>query len=154
APAARLLLVGDGPARAALEARARALGVGDRVLVTGATPDVAGHLAAADVLAAPSRNEGMGRALIEALALGLPVVGAAVGGIPSVLGDGSCGRLVPPDDPAALAAALAEVARDAPLRARLAAAAPVRAEAFSTEVAAARMREVYDALAREKGLAG
>lgn len=153
APAARLLLVGDGPARAALEARARALGVGDRVLVTGATPDVAGHLAAADVLAAPSRNEGMGRALIEALALGLPVVGAAVGGIPSVLGDGSCGRLVPPDDPAALAAALAEVARDAPLRARLAAAAPVRAEAFSTEVAAARMREVYDALAREKGLA-
>ncbi|OGL25637.1 MAG: hypothetical protein A3G44_03070 [Candidatus Rokubacteria bacterium RIFCSPLOWO2_12_FULL_73_47] len=152
-PSARVLLVGDGPERAALEARARALGVAARLHVTGATPEVAAHLAAADVLAAPSRNEGMGRALVEAMALGLPVVATAVGGIPAVVEDGGCGRLVPPGDADALAAALAGLGRDARLRETLGRAAVVRAEAFSSEVALARMRAVYDALARAKGLA-
>src|SRR5207244_1704042 len=62
-PSARLVLVGDGPERRALEAQAVALGVRGRLLVTGAMPDIAVGLAAADALAAPSRNEGMGRAL-------------------------------------------------------------------------------------------
>ena len=152
-PSARVLLVGDGPERAALEARARALGVAARLPVTGATPEGAAPLAAADVLAAPSRNEGMGRALVEAMALGLPVVATAVGGIPAVVEDGGCGRLVPPGDADALAAALAGLGRDARLRETLGRAAVVRAEAFSSEVALARMRAVYDALARAKGLA-
>jgi glycosyltransferase involved in cell wall biosynthesis len=152
-PSARVVLVGDGPERMALEAQAESLGVSDRLLVTGATPDVAVGLAAADALAAPSRNEGMGRALVEAMALGLPVVGADVGGIPAVVTDGETGRLVPPDDAGALAAALAELGRDAALRAKLGAAAAARAEAFSTEVAQAAMRAVYDELALAKGLA-
>jgi glycosyltransferase involved in cell wall biosynthesis len=152
-PSARVVLVGDGPERMALEAQAESLGVSDRLLVTGATPDVAVGLAAADALAAPSRNEGMGRALVEAMALGLPVVGADVGGIPAVVTDGETGRLVPPDDAGALAAALAELGRDAALRAKLGAAAAARAEAFSTEVAHAAMRAVYDELALAKGLA-
>lgn len=151
-PATRLLLVGDGPERAGLEARATALGVAGRLHVTGAVRDVTAPLAAADVAAAPSRNEGMGRAIVEAMALGLPVVGAAVGGIPAVLGDGECGRVVPPEDPAALAGALVGLGRDAALRARLGAAAVARAARFSTEVAAERMLAVYDALARDKGL--
>ncbi|HEV8584847.1 MAG TPA: glycosyltransferase [Methylomirabilota bacterium] len=151
-PAARVVLVGDGPDREALEERARTLGVGDRLLVTGATPDITIALAAADVLAAPSRNEGMGRALVEAMALGLPVVGAEVGGIPVVVADGETGRLVPTGDPAALAQALIELGRDEALRAKWGAAAAVRAEAFSTDVAHAAMRAIYDELAREKGL--
>ena len=151
-PAARVLLVGEGPERAALEARARALGVAARLHVTGATTEIAAHLAAADVLAAPSRNEGMGRALVEAMALGLPVVATAVGGIPAVVVDGACGRLVPAGDAGALAAALAALGRDARLRETLGRAAAARAEAFSTDVALARMRAVYDALARAKGL--
>jgi glycosyltransferase involved in cell wall biosynthesis len=152
-PSARLVLVGDGPERAALEAQARTLGVGDRVLVTGAAADVTVALAAADALAAPSRNEGMGRALVEAMALGLPVVAAAVGGIPAVVADGETGRLVPAGDAAALAAALIELGRDEALRAKLGAAAAARAEAFSTDVAHAAMRAIYDELARAKGLA-
>src|SRR5205814_352187 len=80
----RVVLVGDGPERTALEAQAVALGVRGRLLVTGAMPDIAVCLAAADALAAPSRNEGMGRALVEAMALGLPVVASEVGGIPAV----------------------------------------------------------------------
>jgi len=149
-PSARLLLVGDGPERAALERRATALGVADRLHVTGVVRDVVTSLAAADVVAAPSRNEGMGRALVEAMALGIPVVGAAVGGIPAVIVDGECGRLVPPEDPAALARALMELGRDEPLRRKLGEAAIDRAEAFSTAVADAKMCAVYEALVREK----
>ncbi len=151
-PDARLVLIGDGPERAALEARAAALGVGGRLTVTGAVGDVTPWLAAADVVAAPSRNEGMGRVIVEAMALGVPVVGAAVGGIPSVIADGECGRLVPPEDPAALARALVELGRDGALRARLGAAGVRRAEAFALAVADRKLCEVYEALAREKGL--
>jgi len=149
-PSARALLIGDGEERAALEARAAALGVSERLSITGAVTDVEGVLAAADVLAAPSRNEGMGRVLVEAMAIGLPVVGTTVGGIPDVIIDGECGRLVAPDDAAALAAALAELGSDAALRAKLGAAAGPRAEAFSTDVAAAAMGAIYDGLVRAR----
>jgi glycosyltransferase involved in cell wall biosynthesis len=152
-PSARVLLVGDGPERAALQAQAAACGVGRRLHLTGATAEIARALAACDVLAAPSRNEGMGRALVEAMALGVPVVAAAVGGIPAVVGDGEGGRLVPAGDAAALAEALVELGVDHGLRAKLAAAAPARAEAFSAEAAAAALRAVYDEVARERGLA-
>jgi glycosyltransferase involved in cell wall biosynthesis len=94
----------------------------------------------------------MGRVLVEAMALGVPVVGAAVGGIPDVIVDGECGRLVPTEDPAALARALVELGRDASLRRKLGEAAIGRAEAFSTAVADAKMRAVYEALVREKRL--
>ena len=151
-PSAHVLLIGDGEERAALEARAAALGVGERLRITGAVGDVSGLLPAADVLAAPSRNEGMGRVLVEAMAIGLPVVGTMVGGIPDVILDGECGRLVPPDDAAALAVALADLGGDAALRAKLGAAASPRAEAFSTDVAAAAMGSIYDGLARARGL--
>jgi glycosyltransferase involved in cell wall biosynthesis len=152
-PGAHVLLIGDGAERGALEAQARALGVADRLHVAGTVTDLFGLLAAADVLAAPSRNEGMGRVLVEAMALGLPVVGTRVGGIPDVIVDGECGLLVPPEDPAALAAALVELGVDAARRAKLGAGARPRAEAFSTAVAAAAMRAVYDGLVRTGGLA-
>jgi glycosyltransferase involved in cell wall biosynthesis len=152
-PAAEVLLVGDGPEREALEARARALGVAGRLRMGGAATmgGVAVALAAADVCAAPSRNEGMGRALVEAMALGVPVVGAAVGGIPAVIGE-DAGRLVPPEDPGRLAAALVELARDAALRGKLGDAARVRAEMFSTDVAAARLLAVYGQLLAARGI--
>jgi glycosyltransferase involved in cell wall biosynthesis len=149
-PGARVLLIGDGEERAALEAQARARGVADRLHITGSVTDVIGLLAAADVLAAPSRNEGMGRVLVEAMALGLPVVGARVGGIPDVIEDGESGLLVPPDDPAALAGALTDLGCDTGRRAKLGAGARPRAEAFSTTVAAAAMRDIYDGLARRR----
>jgi glycosyltransferase involved in cell wall biosynthesis len=151
APSARLLVVGDGPERQALARLARELRVRDRVSITGATADVAAHLAAADVLAAPSRNEGMGRVLVEAMALGLPVVGTAVGGIPWVVADGETGRLVPAGDVPALADALADLAQDPALRRKLGEAAVARAELFSDEAAEAAMRAVYAGLAGDTG---
>jgi glycosyltransferase involved in cell wall biosynthesis len=145
-PSARLLIIGGGPLRGALERRAEALGMDARVSITGARADVPALLSAADVLAAPSRNEGMGRAIVEAMALGLPVVAARVGGIPAVIVDGESGRLVDPGNAAALAGALIELALDEHLRAKLGAAAAERAEAFSTEVSAARLLELYGSL--------
>jgi len=151
-PSARVLLVGDGVERARLDALARSLGVTERLRMTGEIMDVTTHLAAADVLAVPSRNEGMGRVIVEAMALRIPVVATAVGGIPDVLTDGECGRLVAPEDVDALAAALIDLGRDAALRRKLGEAAEVRAESFSTSVAREKLLAVYAALARAKGL--
>ena len=115
--------------------------------ITGAAADVVPYIAAADVVAAPSRNEGMGRVLVEALALGVPVVATRVGGIPSVLDGGRYGVLVPPDDPAALADALIELLSDPVRRAELGQAGRARAEEFTVEVMTTRIADVYGSLA-------
>jgi glycosyltransferase involved in cell wall biosynthesis len=151
-PAAQVVLVGDGAERGHLDGLTAALGVTGRLRLAGALTDVTTPLAAADVLAVPSRNEGMGRVIVEAMALGVPVVAAAVGGIPDVVTDGECGRLVAPEDVDALATALIELGRDAALRAKLGEAGPARAEAFSTAVAREKLLAVYAALVRAKGL--
>jgi glycosyltransferase involved in cell wall biosynthesis len=151
-PSARVLLVGDGAERRHLGAIAASMGVAERLRMTGETTDVASYLAAADVVAVPSRNEGMGRVIVEAMALGLPVVATAVGGIPDVVTDGECGRLVEPEDVDALAAALIELGRDPALRRKLGEAAVRRAEAFSTAVASEKLLAVYATLVRAKGL--
>lgn len=154
APGALAALVGDGPERDALAAQAAALGVADRLRLPGAVEDLsalATWLAAADVVAAPSRNEGMGRSLVEAMALGVPVVAAAVGGIPAVVGD-DAGRLVAAEDVDALVAALVELAEDRALRRKLADGGRVRARRFSTAVAEAGILALYADLVRVKGL--
>jgi glycosyltransferase involved in cell wall biosynthesis len=153
-PDAHVLLIGDGVERGALQARAAALGVADRLHVSGAVSDVTGVLPAADVLAAPSRNEGMGRVLVEAMALGLPVVGTRVGGIADVIVDGESGLVVPPEDADALAEALIDLGLDVARRAKLGEGARPRAEAFSTTVAAGAMRALYDELVRSRRLRG
>jgi glycosyltransferase involved in cell wall biosynthesis len=152
-PGSLAIVVGDGPEEGALSRLVERLGVRGHVRLHGPSAEVVSVLAAADVLAAPSRNEGMGRSLVEAMALGIPVVGTTVGGIPTVVGDDEAGRLVPADDAAALAAALIDLGRDETVRAKVAAVARERSEAFSTAVADRLMLEVYGALARETALA-
>jgi glycosyltransferase involved in cell wall biosynthesis len=150
-----VVIVGDGPERDRLAARAAELGVADRLVLAGAVvaPEaLALHFAAADVFAAPARNEGMGRALVEAMALGLPVVGTAVGGIPSVIGDDVAGRVVAPEDVDGLADALLDLASDSRLRSKLAEAARRRAHDFSTDVADMRLLSLYAELVEAKGL--
>jgi glycosyltransferase involved in cell wall biosynthesis len=108
-PAFTLYLVGDGPLRGELEARARSLGLGGAVVFAGAV----GHdrlpdwYRASDFTLLPSHSEGIPNVLRESLACGTPFVASRVGGIPE-LADGAANRLVPPGDPEALAAALAE----------------------------------------------
>jgi glycosyltransferase involved in cell wall biosynthesis len=103
-----LVLIGDGSERAGLERAVRQAGLAAQVRFTGALPqsDVALWLSAADVLCLPSQNEGMPNVIVEALAMGLPVVASRVGGIPELVQDGVNGYLVPARDVAALSEAL------------------------------------------------
>jgi glycosyltransferase involved in cell wall biosynthesis len=143
-PEVRLVIVGSGPERAALLQLARDLGVADRVSLNGWSGDVGTQLAGFDVFCHPSRYEGLGLALVEAMAAGLPCVASEVGGVPEVLG--RCGVLVPPEDPAALALAVRQLRVDPAHRTRLGARARRRALAvFSTE----RMSAAYEGMWEE-----
>jgi glycosyltransferase involved in cell wall biosynthesis len=140
-PEARAVIVGAGAQRDSLRRLAADLGVIDRVSLPGWSDEVARLLAGFDVFCQPSRYEGLGLALIEAMLAGLPCVASQVGGIPEVLGD--CGVLVPPDDPDALADALAALESDARRRTRLGDRARRRA---GTEFGVARMACAYQEL--------
>jgi glycosyltransferase involved in cell wall biosynthesis len=107
-----LALIGDGPERAALEARAAALGLEDRVRFLGERPDVDRLLPEMDVFVLSSREEGIPNALLEAMAAGRPSVATAVGGTPEVMRDGETGWIVPPASPQRLAAALEQALDD------------------------------------------
>jgi glycosyltransferase involved in cell wall biosynthesis len=109
-PDVRLLLVGHGPERDALAARAAARDVADRVIITTRRQEeVADVLAASDVFVLPSFSEGIPLALLEAMAAGLPVVATAVPGTTDVVSDPSLGLLVPPHDAGALAQGIARL---------------------------------------------
>lgn len=109
-PALRLAIVGGGDERAAIDAAAARLG--DRLIVAGPCPlaEVPTWMAACDALVLPSWAEGTPNVVLEALACGRRVVAAAVGGIPDLITGPALGELVPPRDPAALAAALVRAA--------------------------------------------
>jgi glycosyltransferase involved in cell wall biosynthesis len=143
-PDAVLLLVGDGPSRE--EIRALAAPLGDRVVLAGHRDDVGAVLAAADALVHPTRMDAFPTVLLEAAAAGLPVVATRVGGVPEIVVDGTTGVLVPaPPEAGAFAAALAPLLGDAPLRARLGAAAGARfAAEFAADRWAVRLRAVYE----------
>lgn len=111
-PEARFVLVGEGPLGADLRKLAEGLGVGRHVVFLGTRWDVPECLGAFDLFVLSSLNEGMGRALVEAMAVGLPVVATRVGGVPDVVAHGTTGLLVPPQDAEALAAAVLELLRD------------------------------------------
>lgn len=105
-PAIHVVLVGDGEIRADLEARVAALGLAEAVTFAGWRRDLPSVYADLDAVVISSDNEGTPASLIEAMASGCPVVATRVGGVPDLVADGETGRLVPPGDPAALAAAL------------------------------------------------
>jgi glycosyltransferase involved in cell wall biosynthesis len=116
-PETVLLLVGDGPERAALEARVRALDLHGAVSFARQRRDIPAVLAATDVFVLPSFAEGIPLSLLEAMAAGVPVVATAVPGNSNVIAHEGLGHLVPPRDPGAIAAAVTRLL-DAPHTAR------------------------------------
>ncbi len=146
---ALLVVVGDGPQRAALEVLAAGLGIAGRVRFAGNQADVVPWLQALDVFCLPSyANEGVPQALMQAMACGLPVVATPVGSILEIVRDGATGVVVPPEDPARLAAALGALLGDPARRAALGAAARETALArFGSERMVERMIEVFRAAA-------
>lgn len=145
-PGARLVLVGEGVSRAALEARARGLGVEKSVVFAGYLPGDAGDaLEAFDALVHPStQTEGLPYAVLEAMARGKPVVASRLGGIPEAVEDGVTGLLVEPGDAPALAAALDVLLADARSRSAFGEAGRRRQrERFSLDAMAARLAALH-----------
>ena len=141
-----LLLVGDGPERPGLENRARRLGIAGRVHFVGFVDDLRPFFACMDLFALPSLHEGVPLALLEAMGAGVPVVAAAVGGIPEIIGDSGAACLLSSRSPTAWAAALRELLLDRE-RARAMAERGRRlvGERFSIESMVERYIEVYRA---------
>jgi glycosyltransferase involved in cell wall biosynthesis len=148
-PQAHLVLVGKGPAEAAVRAL---LAQAPRVHWPGFRRAVPAVLAALDLLAAPSHWEGFGLIAAEGLAAGVPVVAADASSIPEIVRDGVEGRLVPPRDPAALAAALIGLAQDPEARRRMSAAGPERVrQAFSPAIMLDRYETLLAGVIERRG---
>lgn len=146
-PGTRLVLAGEGPERASLEALARELGIADRVDMAGWRADTGALLAAASVLAVPSRREPLGNTVLEAWSAGCPVVVADADGPVELIRPGIDGLLVPRESPEALARALGAVLDGEGLRGRLSQAGRRRYEAEFTEASVlARWRETLERL--------
>jgi len=145
-PTTRFFVVGDGPLRPGLEAQAARLGLTDPPVLSflGYRRDVASLMAESDVVVVPSLREAFGVVLIEALALGRPVVASWVDGIPEIVEDGVSGLLVPPGDSRALAAAIERLLVDRELATTLARQGMRRVEeTFDVAAMAERTLAVY-----------
>jgi glycosyltransferase involved in cell wall biosynthesis len=146
-PAAKFLFVGDGALRPQIEDQVRRLGVDRQVVFTGYRDDVARLLKIIDVVALPSRWEGLSLVLLEAMACRKPIVATRVTGNVDVVVDGVTGFLVPSGAPQALAGKIIRLLQDAPLRDELGWRGRERVEQeFSLARMVAQIRSVYQDL--------
>ncbi len=142
----RFFAVGQGQLEKQLKEQHAALGLGDRFRFLGYRADAVRLLAASDIFALASRYEGYPIALMEALAVGLPVVATRVGGITDAVRDGIEGLLVDTGNPHELADAILRLAKDPHQRARMSEAAVERGRIFDMSNAVSRLDETYVAL--------
>ena len=145
-PSARLLLVGDGIRRPWVEGLAKDRGLADAVVFTGFRSDVPQLLGAMDCFVlASTRTEGVPQSLLQAFAVGVPVVASAIGGIPEVVTDGETGILVPPEDAPALARAIEGILGDpAGTATRSRAARRLVEDRYSHRTAVSRLLALYE----------
>ncbi len=139
----RIIAVGQGPLEEEMRALHDSMELGDRVLLLGQRDDAVAVLGACDAFVMASNNEGLPVAIMEALALGLPICATSVGGIPEAVNEGVEGLLVPPSDPESLAAALTRLATEPALRDQLAAGARKAGERYDIRIAVTRIEQIY-----------
>ncbi len=150
-PNARLSLIGEGPERPALEARIATLGLTEAIEMPGASDDPTHLLRGSDLFVLPSREEGMSIALLEAMALGVPLVATAIPGNRRLVQNFKHGRLVPPENAAALAAAIIDQWSSFDRAFQMSREARKRAQAeFSIQAVARRHMELFQRLIDEK----
>lgn len=144
-PDVQLVIVGEGPMRGPIEDKIVALKLGERVTLAGQRSDPEHWLQALDVFCLPSyANEGVPQAILQAMLCALPIVTTPVGAILEAVGDGDTALIVPPQDAAALATAIARLLDEPALAARLGDAARRRASAdFSLEAMLDRMEALF-----------
>ena len=147
----KLVIVGDGPERGALQADVSRRGLNGKVVLAGERGNVADLLLAADCFLFPSESEGLPNALIEACLAGLPIVACRVGGVSDVVKDRETALLVPPRSPSALAAAVRRLLTDQHEAERLATTAQIRAKnRYGIEQSLNVLYDVYDRLLCEQ----
>ncbi len=149
-PGVTLAIAGDGPERERLRRRARELGLGGRARFLGAVSreTVLRLFRAADASLLSSSWENFPHTVVEALAVGCPVIATAVGGVPEVVRDGENGLLVPPGDPDALAAAIRRFFGDEELRRRLAETAVGSVAGYAEETVFSRIEDELESAVR------
>lgn len=141
----KVMLIGSGPMESEIRAAVKAGGIGDQVILTGNIPheEALKRIAAADLFVSPSDQEGFPLAPAEAMALSVPVVATAVGGVPELVDDGVTGQLVQPGNTQALADAVERVLSNHELRHRFRLAAPIRIQTHFTPAVVAQRWEAY-----------
>jgi len=146
-PEAMFVFVGEGPERASLEAQARELAIGNRIVFLGYREDIPDLLASCDLFILPSLCEGLPLSILEAMAASKPVIASAVGGNKEVIVHGETGLLVPPADPVALTGAILAILSDPALARRLATAGKARVQReFAAGTMVRHVTQVYDEL--------
>jgi len=145
-PSVRFFIVGEGELQPALEAQARGLGLGDRLVFTGFTRDVAAALSALDLVVFPSLWEGTPLTLFEALAMGKPIVATDADGLLDVLTDGHDALVVPKGDAGALAGAVCRLLDDPRRRQELAAEARRTGARYGIDAFVRKMERLYNLL--------
>ena len=143
--------LGDGPDRESILRQAQRLDLGDRFVFAGFRKDPRPFLALFDVFVLASKREGLGTAVIEAQAAGLPVVVCRTGGLPEIVQHGRNGLLVPPRDPGALARAVLSLVDDTELRRRLADTARQDAGRFSIAATVEQYVRLYETIWSARG---
>jgi len=147
----RLLVIGSGPLEQSLRRQVESLGLQSQILFAGFRSDVPAITAALDISVLPSDFEGMGRVVLEAMAMGKPVIGSRVGGIPDLVDDEITGLLVPAGDQKKFEAALERLALDPALRARMGAAGAQKMGAqYSADTMVRRTIACYRSLLKKK----
>ena len=150
-PDARLLIVGDGELRSTLQQQIAALGLERHVVLTGFRDDALGLMRSFDMFVMSSLTEGLGSAILEAMACERAVIGTSTGGIPEAVDDGSTGILVPPRDERAMANAILSLLRDPSRRVQMGAAGRARVVThFSVEALVQGTARVYAARAAKR----
>ena len=144
-PDTRFLIVGEGELKDQLERQIKQLALERHVMLTGFRPDVIGLMKSFDLFAMSSVTEGLGSAVLEAMACERAVVSTRAGGLPEVVADGETGLLVPPADEPALARAIVELLRDSDRRTAMGRAGRARAvEAFSVDAMVGGTLRAYE----------
>jgi glycosyltransferase involved in cell wall biosynthesis len=145
-PAVRVFIIGEGDLRTDLEAQARALNLGDRLVFTGFTRDVAAALSALDLLVFPSLAEGTPLTMFEALAMGKPIVATDADGLVDVLTNGKDALVVPKADATALAGAITTLLQQPELAAQLGAEARKTGARYDIGAFVRKMERLYELL--------
>ena len=152
-PQARLVIVGEGYLMESLKTLVSRMGLSEAVIFTGFLEDVPQIIATFDVAVLPSYFEGMGRVLLEAMAMEKPVVGTRVGGIPDLIEEGLNGYLVSPGNEKELASAVVKILNDRDLALKMGQTGRKKmTDRFSAESMVRSIEEVYSELLKRKGV--